>query len=210
MPQDQVAVEEGIVSLPTRDVPIVEVMQAGLGKLGGELIGNGMFRKEVEPDHPLSGSPAFYEFNCTAVELSVDEEGCISGVVFGASDERPVLEGLQVRVERHVEAVPGSIQCGVETVRGGGEARRLGHPRHVDLTQRIDHQTVGPVSCAVAEEGACHDAAQSVVEDGDERVVAAGVRRVVGPGGRRERSRLGAPDQDRLPPSAVESPLGIR
>lgn len=74
VPQDQVAVEEGIVSLPARDVPIIEVVKAGLGKLGGELIGNGMYRKEVQPDHPLGGSPAFYEFNCTAIELSVDED----------------------------------------------------------------------------------------------------------------------------------------
>ena len=64
----------GVVSLPDGDVPIVDVVEAGLGKLGGELIGNGVYRKEVEPDHPLGGSPAFYEFNCTAVEVSVDEE----------------------------------------------------------------------------------------------------------------------------------------
>jgi CO/xanthine dehydrogenase Mo-binding subunit len=74
VPQDQVAVEEGVVSLPSRDIPIVEVVRAGLGALGGEVIGNGMYRKEVEPDHPLGGSPAFYEFNCTAIEASVDEE----------------------------------------------------------------------------------------------------------------------------------------
>jgi len=74
VPQDQVAVEEGVVSLPNRDLPIGDVVKAGLGKLGGELIGNGMYRKEVQPDHPLGGSPAFYEFNCTAVEVSVDEE----------------------------------------------------------------------------------------------------------------------------------------
>ncbi len=67
-------VDRGVVSLPDRDVPIVEVAQASLGKLGGEIIGNGVYRKEVQPDHPLGGSPAFYEFNCTAVELSVDEE----------------------------------------------------------------------------------------------------------------------------------------
>ena len=74
VPQDQVAVEEGTVSLPNRDLPIIDVVKAGLGKLGGELIGNGMYRKEVEPDHPLGGSPAFYEFNCTAIEASVDED----------------------------------------------------------------------------------------------------------------------------------------
>ena len=74
VPQDQVAVEEGMVSLPARDLPISDVVKVGLGKLGGELIGNGMYRKEVQPEHPLGGSPAFYEFNCTAVEVSVDEE----------------------------------------------------------------------------------------------------------------------------------------
>ena len=74
VPESQIAVVEGVVSLPDRDLPLVDVVKAGLGKLGGELIGTGMYRKEIEPDHPLGGSPAFYEFNCTAVEVSVDEE----------------------------------------------------------------------------------------------------------------------------------------
>lgn len=74
VPERQVVVDRGVVGLPDGDIPIIEIVRAGLGKLGGELIGNGMYRKEVEPDHPLGGSPAFYEFNCTAVELSVDEE----------------------------------------------------------------------------------------------------------------------------------------
>ena len=74
VPASHIVVVEGVVSLPDRDVPLVDVVTAGLGKLGGELIGTGMYRKEVEPDHPLGGSPAFYEFNCTAVEVSVDEE----------------------------------------------------------------------------------------------------------------------------------------
>jgi CO/xanthine dehydrogenase Mo-binding subunit len=74
VPESQIVVDRGMVSLPDREVPIVDIVQLGLGKLGGELIGNGVYRKDVEPDHPLGGSPAFYEFNCTAVELSVDEE----------------------------------------------------------------------------------------------------------------------------------------
>jgi CO/xanthine dehydrogenase Mo-binding subunit len=74
VPEGQIAVDRGVVSLPDRDVPIAEIVAAGLGKLGGELIGNGVYRKDVEPGHPLGGGPAFYEFNCTAVELSVDEE----------------------------------------------------------------------------------------------------------------------------------------
>jgi len=74
VPESQIVVDRGSVSLPDRDVPLVDIVAAGLGKLGGELIGNGVFRKDVQPEHPLGGSPAFYEFNCTAVELSVDEE----------------------------------------------------------------------------------------------------------------------------------------
>ena len=38
---------------------------AGLGRLGGELTGVGEARKDAEPDHPLGGAPAFFEFNCT-------------------------------------------------------------------------------------------------------------------------------------------------
>jgi CO/xanthine dehydrogenase Mo-binding subunit len=74
VPESQIVVDQGVVSLPDGDLPIVDVVQAGLGRLGGELIGTGQYRKEVQPDHPLGGSPAFYEFNCTAIELSVDEE----------------------------------------------------------------------------------------------------------------------------------------
>ncbi len=74
VPESQIVVGEGVVNLPDRDVSIIDIVEAGLGKLGGELIGTGMYRKEVQPDHPLGGSPAFYEFNCTAVEVSVDQE----------------------------------------------------------------------------------------------------------------------------------------
>jgi CO/xanthine dehydrogenase Mo-binding subunit len=74
VPADQIVVDQGVVSTPDGDVPIGEVMRAGLGPLGGELIGVGTYRKDVQPEHPLGGSPAFYEFNCTAIELSVDED----------------------------------------------------------------------------------------------------------------------------------------
>jgi len=74
LPENQVVVGHGMVGLPDGEVPIIDVVKVALGVLGGEVIGNGVYRKEVEPDHPLGGSPAFYEFNCTAVELSVDED----------------------------------------------------------------------------------------------------------------------------------------
>ena len=69
-----ITVDRGVVRLPDRELTILEVLKPGLGRLGGELIGNGEMRKEAEPGHPLGGSAAFFEFNCTAVEAEVDEE----------------------------------------------------------------------------------------------------------------------------------------
>ena len=72
--KSRISVERGVVRLPDRELPIVDVMRAALGSLGGELIGNGEMRKEAEPGHPLQGRPAFFEFNCTAIEAEVDQE----------------------------------------------------------------------------------------------------------------------------------------
>ena len=41
VPESQIVVDRGVVSLPDGDVPIIDIVKAGLGKLGGELIGNG-------------------------------------------------------------------------------------------------------------------------------------------------------------------------
>ena len=67
-----VTVEHGLVRLPDRELTVVEVLRDGLGRLGGELTGHGEMRIEANPDHPLGGTAAFFEFNCTAVELEVD------------------------------------------------------------------------------------------------------------------------------------------
>ena len=67
-------VDGGTVRFTGAELPIVEVVQEGLGALGGEVIGNGEMRKDKEPDHPLAGSAAFFEFNCTAIEAEVDDE----------------------------------------------------------------------------------------------------------------------------------------
>lgn len=69
-----VSVEDGFVRLPDRKLPVLEVLQAGLGPLGGELIGRGETRKNKDPNHPLGGDAAFFEFNCTASEVEVDTE----------------------------------------------------------------------------------------------------------------------------------------
>lgn len=72
--ESDIDVTSGIVCLPDRELAIVEVLQAGLGPLGGEVIGNGEMRKDTDPEHPLGGSAAFFEFNCTASEVEVDTE----------------------------------------------------------------------------------------------------------------------------------------
>jgi CO/xanthine dehydrogenase Mo-binding subunit len=69
-----VTVAGGQVHVADRTAPILEVVQRGLGRLRGEIIGNGTMRKADMPDHPLGGDPAFYEFNCTAFEVEVDTE----------------------------------------------------------------------------------------------------------------------------------------
>ncbi|MAG68791.1 MAG: xanthine dehydrogenase [Acidobacteria bacterium] len=71
---EEIVVDAGVVQFPDRETTIVEVAKAGMGRLGGELIGNGEMRKEPEPDHPLGGSAVFFEFNYTAIEVEVDEE----------------------------------------------------------------------------------------------------------------------------------------
>ncbi|MEE8498341.1 MAG: xanthine dehydrogenase family protein molybdopterin-binding subunit [Acidimicrobiia bacterium] len=72
--ESEIVVESGVVRLPDRELTISDLLQAGLGRLGGELIGNGEMRKDVHPDHPLGGSATFFEFNCTATEVEVDRE----------------------------------------------------------------------------------------------------------------------------------------
>ena len=49
--------------------PTDDLLRLALGRLGGEISGLGEARKEADPDHPLGGSAAFFEFNATAVEL---------------------------------------------------------------------------------------------------------------------------------------------
>ena len=107
--ESAIDVAHGMVRLPDRTIPVTDVLRPGLGKLGGELIGNGESRKEAEPGHPLSGSAAFYEFNCTAVEAEVDEEtGDITIARYvTVSDVGTAINPLQVRGQDEGAAIQG-------------------------------------------------------------------------------------------------------
>jgi CO/xanthine dehydrogenase Mo-binding subunit len=109
---DAITVDRGEVRIGERILPIRDVLTRGLGRLGGELIGVGEMRKEAEPDHPLGGTAAFYEMNCTAVEVSVDRE---TG---------------DVTVERHVTVSDVGLAMNPSQVRGqdeGAAIMGLGH-----------------------------------------------------------------------------------
>ncbi len=105
-----VTVDRGVVRLPDgRELTPLEVLKPGLGKLGGELTGLGEVRKDAEPGHPLGGAPAFFEFNCTAVEAEVDREtGDITIDRHGTvSDVGKALNPLQVRMQDEGAAIMG-------------------------------------------------------------------------------------------------------
>lgn len=125
-----IVVDAGVVSLPDRVLPIVDVLKRGLGRLGGELVGNGEMRKEDEPGHPLGGSAAFFEFNCTAVEAEVDRgtgDVTITRYVT-VSDVGKALNPLQVRMQDEGAAIQGLGHTLMEhyIFDGAGRVRNLG------------------------------------------------------------------------------------
>jgi CO/xanthine dehydrogenase Mo-binding subunit len=105
----EIAVDRGVVKLPNRELTILEVLKPGLGSLGGELTGNGEVRKEAEPEHPLQGAPAFFEFNCTAIEASVDEGTGDVEILrhVTVSDVGKAINPLQVRMQDEGAAIMG-------------------------------------------------------------------------------------------------------
>ncbi len=107
--EDQIRVADGSIVLPDRTEPIFEFVQKSLGKWNGELIGNGRMRKPTDPDHPLGGTPAFFEFNCTAFEVSVDDatgEVTIHKHVT-VGDVGKALNPLQVEMQDEGAAIMG-------------------------------------------------------------------------------------------------------
>ena len=107
--ESQVSVDGGVVRLPDRELSVLDVLKPGLGRLGGELTGNGEVRKDADPDHPLGGSAAFFEFNCTAIEATVDEETGDIALVrhVTVSDVGRALNPLQVAMQDEGAAIQG-------------------------------------------------------------------------------------------------------
>jgi len=104
-----ISVDRGVVRLPDRELTVGEVALAGLGKSGGEYVGNGIGRKEGTPGHPIQGTVYFYEFNCTAIEVQVDpgtgELTVLRHVTVG--DTGKSLNPMQVRGQDDGAAIQG-------------------------------------------------------------------------------------------------------
>jgi CO/xanthine dehydrogenase Mo-binding subunit len=172
-----VAVDRGVVLIGDRATPIREVLQRCLGRLGGELIGVGEMRKEAEPGHPLGGTAAFYEFNCTAVEVDVDRAtGDVTiARLATVSDVGTALNPAQVRGQDEGAAIMGLGHTLMEhlILDDEGRIRNLGAidyriPTSMDLPHTIESDIVengdgpGPYGAKGMSEGALLPVAPAV------------------------------------------------
>ncbi|MEM6897445.1 MAG: molybdopterin cofactor-binding domain-containing protein, partial [Pseudomonadota bacterium] len=104
-----IKIEDGALVLPDGPKPIFDFVKTTLRGTNGELIGHGRMRQGGEKGHPLGGRPAFFEFNCTAFEVSVDEatgEVTIHKHVT-VGDVGKALNPLQVEMQDEGAAIMG-------------------------------------------------------------------------------------------------------
>ena len=172
-----VEVSRGEVRIGDRVLPIRDVLIRGLGRLGGEVIGIGEARKEAEPEHPLGGTAAFYEFNCTAVEVEVDREtgDIVVARYVTVSDVGKALNPTQVRGQDEGAAVMGLGHTLMEhyIYDDTGRLRNLGAidyriPTSMDLPLQMESDIVenedgpGPYGAKGMSEGALLPVAPAV------------------------------------------------
>ena len=164
-----ITVDRGEVRIGDRVLPVRDVLIRGLGRLGGEVIGVGEMRKEADADHPLGGTAAFYEFNCTAVEVEVDRETGDIVIVrhVTVSDVGKALNPMQVRGQDEGAAVMGLGHTLMEQILmdDTGRIRNLGAidyriPTSMDLPLAMESDIVehgdgpGPYGSKGMSEGA--------------------------------------------------------
>jgi CO/xanthine dehydrogenase Mo-binding subunit len=164
-----ITVDHGQVRIGERVWPLRDVLIRGLGRLGGEVIGLGEMRKEADPDHPLGGTAAFFEFNCTMVEVEVDRETGDVTIVrhVTVSDVGKALNPSQVRGQDEGAAVMGLGHTLMEHLihDDEGRIRNLGAidyriPTSMDLPLRMESAIIenadgpGPYGAKGMSEGA--------------------------------------------------------
>ncbi len=107
--EDAIKIDSSLVVLPDRELSLIDVMQEALAPLGGEVVGNGEMRKDKDPSHPLGGTAAFFEFNCTASEVEVDMETGATTLIkhVTVGDVGRSLNPLQVKSQDDGAAIMG-------------------------------------------------------------------------------------------------------
>jgi CO/xanthine dehydrogenase Mo-binding subunit len=173
----EVTVERGCVIVAGRTLPIRDVLARGLGPLGGEITGLGEARKEPAPGHPLGGTVAFYEFNCTAVEVDVDRDTGDLAIErhVTVSDVGRALNPAQVRGQDEGAAIMGLGHTLMEhyVLDEAGRIRNLGAidyriPTTLDLPRSMISETFengdgpGPYGAKGMSEGALLPVAPAV------------------------------------------------
>ena len=106
----EIVVERGVVRLPDRELPIIDVLKPGLGPARRRADRQ---RRDAQgrrsPTTRWAERPAFFEFNCTAIEAEVDEE--TGDVVLvrhvTVSDVGKALNPLQVTMQDEGAAIMG-------------------------------------------------------------------------------------------------------
>jgi CO/xanthine dehydrogenase Mo-binding subunit/aerobic-type carbon monoxide dehydrogenase small subunit (CoxS/CutS family) len=120
-----VRVAGGMIELQDGTVSIAQFIADNLGGWNGELIGRGRMRKPVVADHPLGGTAAFFEFNCTAFEVEVDTD---TGEILihkhvTVGDVGKALNPLQVEAQDEGAAIMGLGHSLMEHIILDGEGR---------------------------------------------------------------------------------------
>ena len=161
--------EPGKIVGPDGPIPLVAAAQDALGGLRGEFVGQGTSRLRGVKGHPLGGDAAFYEFNCTAIEVEIDpgtgEVLLTKHVTVG--DVGTELNPTQVVSQDEGAAIMGLGHCLMEQVLvdDEGRIRNLGAldyriPTFNDVALNLISDSVengdgpGPYGCKGISEGA--------------------------------------------------------
>ncbi|MBI5157961.1 MAG: xanthine dehydrogenase family protein molybdopterin-binding subunit [Acidimicrobiia bacterium] len=141
-----ISVDRGVMRLPGGEEALPAVLKKVLGRMGGEIVGNGEARKDALPEHPLGGTALFFEFNCTAIEAEVDEETGETDILrhVTVGDVGLALNPIQVTGQDEGAAVMGVGLSLMEHLIWGddGRTRNLGAidyriPTSLDLPREL-------------------------------------------------------------------------
>ena len=106
---DDVAIEEGRITVQDKVLSYPEFMRQYFGPTAGELIGFGTYKEPILKDHPLKGNASFWEVIMCAAEVEVDRE---TGQVFvrklaTVGDVGKAINPLQVKGQDEGGAIMG-------------------------------------------------------------------------------------------------------